>query len=401
MNARAGRLLSFWLDSFKGIPIFSWVLLLTIFINAIGQMFTFFSTLYLNFIGFDVELIGIIIASYNMGGLVGTYIGGRLSERFSMITLPGSLLSSSMLLLLILSTGDGILIGSLVCALGIAHNIFKPTSIYLLVRNIADVDKARLLGLRRVALNLGVGIGTIIGGFISANGYSNVFLLESLFSILGFCIFIVCHLHNKKHLCDNISQEQLVVKNKLSNVKSITVLYIVSFLNVMVFSQLFITYPLYLEQYCGFDGKSFATLFTVNTFIIVLIEVPLINILKNVSQYKLLMSGTILLCGGLGLFVLWSNTIVIYLSAISWTIGEIMFFPSVLALIISLSGGNGGQIIGFYQGTYSLAMLCGSSLGGLIYKTFHPSFLWGSCGIIGLTSLITIFVIYRASLSFN
>lgn len=105
------RLATFYVSSFKDLPLLSWILLLTIFINAIWQMFVFFSTLYLNTIGFDIEFIGIIIACYNVGGLAGTYIGGALSEKFGVIILPTSLLVSSLLLLGMIAFNDGVLIG--------------------------------------------------------------------------------------------------------------------------------------------------------------------------------------------------------------------------------------------------------------------------------------------------
>ena len=392
------KLVNLYVNSFRGICFLSWTILVTIFINSMGQMFLLFLTLYLHSYNFSLTTISYIVSGYSIGSLLGSYFGGELVEKLGIKTLMASLLISGLLLIFIIICE--LFLIKIVCIifLGMTHNIFKPASIYMLLHYAKPHDKQRLLGFRRVMVNLGMSVATILGGYLSAFNYNYVFLCESIISLLAFLMLFFTYLKNKKIFVLNDTYENVDTQNNSAVSPSTWGLYIILFFNMLVFAQLFVTYPLYLNAYYKINSVMFAKLFTINTVIILLIEVPLLNYIKNTEQSRLLMLGTLLMCNGLAILPLSDNLLFAYFSVILWTLGEIIFFPSILNLILYSSHGKKGRKIGFYQLIHSLGMLIGPTIGVSLYRMYNGSLVWITCFII---SVISCMLLLRPRLIFK
>ena len=70
-----------YLANFRGLSREIWLLSLVTFINRAGAMVIPFLSLYLvNVEGFTLPQVGWIMSCFGLGSLVGTYIGGRLTD---------------------------------------------------------------------------------------------------------------------------------------------------------------------------------------------------------------------------------------------------------------------------------------------------------------------------------
>ncbi len=182
--------------------------------------------------------------------------------------------------------------------------------------------------------------------------------------------------------------EERTHHTKTWNTTEVITLYFILFLNMVVFAQLFISYPLYLKTHYNIDALAFAKLFTLNSMIIVLIEVPLLNFFKNKNQRNLLIIGIILMCNGLAILPLSNHLLLAYISVIIWTLGEIIFFPSILHVIISATNQKKSRAIGTYQFIYCIGMLVGPYLCTAIYDIKNGVMLWSACSVISLLSCL-------------
>ncbi|NCT19357.1 MAG: MFS transporter, partial [Flavobacteriia bacterium] len=70
-----------YVASFKGLSKEIWLLALVTFINRAGAMVIPFLSLYLvNSLGFTLPQVGWIMTCFGIGSLVGTWIGGKLTD---------------------------------------------------------------------------------------------------------------------------------------------------------------------------------------------------------------------------------------------------------------------------------------------------------------------------------
>ena len=90
------KIINSYISPFKNINKESSIILLAIFINGTGQLFLIMSSLYFSSLNFTIYQIGVIIAIYNGGILIGSLIGGNKSEQFGIKLMKLSLLFSGL-----------------------------------------------------------------------------------------------------------------------------------------------------------------------------------------------------------------------------------------------------------------------------------------------------------------
>lgn len=377
-----------YLSFFKDLSRLSTVILFAIFINAMGQMFLVFIALYLSSIGFSLQLISLSTALYSIGGLIGSYLGGHFAEQLGIRIILLSLISSIIALLFISVVNSKFIILH-IFILGISQNTFKPASIFFLLQGYGQTNRIVLLGLRRIAVNLGVSFGSVIGGILSIKNYVFVFLTESLFSMIAFLVIVCLGLRESSYFTN--PDFNINIDSSKKNTTCINLLYILLFINGMVFSQLFITYPLYLKENYALNSQEFANLFAISSTFIIFAEVHLLTFTKGFPHITIAM-GSVFLCGGIAIISLCDNHMIIYISVLMWTIGEILTFSHILNLIISYSTVHKGKKIGTYQVINSLGLLLGPAAGSLLYSI--SNWLWHSCIIASLVSSIICYYIF-------
>src|SRR5436305_13427547 len=68
-------------NAYKGLSDRIWWLSLVIFVNRCGTMVIPFLTVYLTDKGYTLEQAGMVMACFGIGSLLGTYLGGRLTDK--------------------------------------------------------------------------------------------------------------------------------------------------------------------------------------------------------------------------------------------------------------------------------------------------------------------------------
>src|SRR3712207_6145129 len=68
--------------AYTGIPKPIWWLSLVMFINRSGTMVIPFLTVYLTSSGYTLSQAGTVMSAFGLGAIVGSFIGGKLSDRF-------------------------------------------------------------------------------------------------------------------------------------------------------------------------------------------------------------------------------------------------------------------------------------------------------------------------------
>ncbi|MCW8959944.1 MAG: MFS transporter, partial [Ignavibacteriaceae bacterium] len=145
--------------------------------------------------------------------------------------------------------------------------------------------------------------------------------------------------------------------------------------------------PLFLVTELGYTTAVFGFLTAVNTVLIIFIEVPLNDAMRNWDDRKSLALGA-LLCGvGFGLMA-FTNTIppIVFLIVV-WTFGEMIFFPSSGEYVAKIAPPKQrGEYMGFFQMAFSFAFMVGPWLGAEALELFGPFYLWMGCLAFGLIS---------------
>src|SRR5690606_761657 len=95
--------LQLYVNTYRGLSPAAWMLALVMLVNRTGAMVLPFLGVYMtNALGFGIRDVGIVLAAFGIGAVIGSWLGGWLTDRFGNFSIQSiSLLLSVPLFLVI------------------------------------------------------------------------------------------------------------------------------------------------------------------------------------------------------------------------------------------------------------------------------------------------------------
>ncbi len=318
-----------YIESFKGLSKEVWWLALITLINRAGTMVIPFLSIYLTEdLNFTLKNVGTVMAAFGLGSVVGSWLGGKLTDKIGAYkVMVRSLLSTGVLFigLQFLNTFASFCVGIFFVML--VADMFRPAMFVALSAYSKPENKTRSVTLIRLAINLGFSAGPAIGGLIITSiGYSGLFWVDGITCILATLVLINVLNPKKSKVLDDIT-----IKNPVSaySDKPFIIFFFSMMLFGIVFLQYFSTMPLFYRQVHTLSEIKIGLLLGANGLFIFLFEMPLIKWLENTRYTKsgLMLFGALLT--GLSFIILnftnWSGILIIGMFLM--TIGEMIAFP--------------------------------------------------------------------------
>lgn len=392
------KVLSFYKASYSGLPRVVWYLTAVMFINRAGAMVLPFLSLYVTkILGYSLVQSGFILGFYGLGSLIGTYIGGQLTDRYGHYPIQvGSLFFSGISFFVLMQlTGFYELCAGLLVTSALADAL-RPANMASIAEYCPPEQRTRAIGLIRLAINLGFSAGPAVGGFIALMlGYKWLFFADGLTCILAAFLFIwlIPRSSSTAPHEEEAHAEQADFNSPFAD-KVYLVFIVLIMLTSLVFMQYFHTVPVYLEDKMHLNEKYIGILMAVNGLLIALIEVPLIHFLDDkIHPFKLLIAGVVLIGFGFLAFNGGTHVFFAWLSIGFLTIGEIINFPFATTLVLNRSPQKGrGRYMALYSMAWSFCNIFAPIIGFAIADKFGFSILWSAA--FALTILIGVAYIY-------
>jgi predicted MFS family arabinose efflux permease len=382
----AGRLARTYREAYGGLPRAAWLLALLELVNRSGMMVLFFFTLYLTRkLGFTVVEAGSVMSAYGIGSMLGTYLGGRLCDRLGAYHVQKLSLGASGVLLIVLQwPRSPWLLALLMLALAAFSDALHPANAAATARICTPELRPKGFALHRLAGNLGVSVGPVVGGYLALVDYEWLFWADGLTSLLACALAFVflrsAGPHGEAHA--EAAAPALPVWRNTAFLRLLPLVFGVG----LVFSQFFSTYPLYLRLHYGMPESGIGRLIAVNTLLIVTVEMFLMHALRRRNPARVVAAGTLLLGLGFGLTPFGDTTAFAVFSVVVWTFGEILTLPMLLTLTTLRSD---PAAMGEYQGLTSLAFATattfGPALATRLWEAAGPEWVWYACAALGAT----------------
>lgn len=390
-----------YVANFRGLSREIWLLSLVTFINRAGAMVIPFLSLYLiNVEGFTLPQVGWIMSCFGLGSLVGTYIGGRLTDTigFYKVILASLFLGGvGFIFLQFLNTFYGFCAGIFMLTLMADAGrpaIFVAADAYSKPGNIT-----RGIALIRLAINLGFSIGPLVGGLIIANiNYTSLFWIDGLTCMIASLgVFLLLKPKKQK---DTPLEKPILIKEGVP--PYLNKLFMIFFIIMVAYSLAFVQYfsvmPVYYEKVHFLSEDVIGWLLFINGATIVIFEMPLIAWLdrKKISKTMATFWGIFFL--GLSFLVLnltsWSGVLII--AMLLMTLGEMIGFPFSNALALEMAPkGRKGSYMGLYSMSFSFAHLLGHNGGMNMVNSFGYFSTWTIFSIfLLLLAILTIWLYF-------
>jgi predicted MFS family arabinose efflux permease len=374
---------SFYIDSFRGLSKYIWILGLVMLINRAGAMILPFMSLYMtDDLGYDYTAAGMVMGAYGVGSIIGSYIGGKLTDKFNYYDIQlFSLLFSGIIVLQLFWVTNYVGITIIVFLFSLVADMFRPANAVAVSAYAKKENITRSFSLMRLAINLGFTLGPAIGGIIAVMlGYKWIFVIDGVTCILAsFTIFLLLP---KKDAIERQEEKKGVEKGiPVKEDTPFLFFLVLTFLFALCFFQLFSSVPLFLRDSWGYDTDMIGLIMALNGFLIVIIEMPLIGIMEKKNKvFDYIKYGCILLM--LSYFVLTLQVqgfFIIIIFTVIITFAEILAMPFMMNFVITRpSIPRQGEYMALYSVAYGIAHIISPVFGLWMADQFGFEMLYAS-----------------------
>ncbi|MCF6168985.1 MFS transporter [Lutibacter sp.] len=382
-------------NSFKGLSKEVWWLALITFINRAGTMVLPFLSLYLTEnLKLSLSQVGWIMSSFGLGSLLGSYLGGKLTDKIGFYRVMfWSLLTTGFLFISLqfITTFIGFVIGMFI-TMAIADT-FRPAMFVSLKAYSKPENQTRSLTLIRLAINLGFSFGPFLGGMIIATlDYSGLFWVDGITCIVAILLMRIVLKQKEFHLKKiNQNSENEIQITSVYKDKPYWVFLVVVFLMGFIFLQLFTTMPLYYKNVHHLTEVEIGLIMAINGFLIFLFEMPLIHYIEKKLLNKLKIITWSLVLFALSFLVLdistWAGVLIVSMLLI--TLGEMLAFPFTNNFAMNRSPeGKEGRYLALYTMAFSMAHIFSAKTGMEVIARFGFDINWYLMGSLGLIAAI-------------
>jgi predicted MFS family arabinose efflux permease len=382
-----------YIDNFRGFSREIWILTLVTFINRAGTMVLPFLSLYLKEdLHFSLNQISWVLVSFGIGSMVGSWLGGKLSDKigFYKIMIFSLFTSGLMFFGLQYITSYYQLLFAIFLIMTVA-DMFRPAMFVSLGAYAKPENRTRALTLVRLAINLGFAAGPALGGLIILYiGYQGLFWVDGATCILAIVVF--ASLVKEKAKSPYLDKEHPgeVLRASVFRDHIFWIFLCMCLITGILFFQLFTTIPIYHKDHFGLTEFQTGLLLTLNGVLVFFLEMPIVSYIEkhNLNRLKIVVYGCFAMAISmfLMLFNYWSGILIIMM--LFMTFGEMFAFPFANSFAMSRAPkGHEGRYMAIFSMSFSLAHIVSAKIGMKLIDTSGYQTNWffmGSLGLIGV-----------------
>jgi MFS family permease len=388
-----------------------WILFAATLVNRSGTMVLPFLVLYLTReLKISASHAALALTVYGIAALLTMPVSGWLTDRFgSLFVMRGSLLLSGIMLFLFPLAHHFAAILAITFAFAILNESVRPPSLALVSELVKPQQRKQAFALSRLAVNLGMSVGPAIGGILALYSFQILFFADGVTSILAALVLMFAWPATRRTQAreakwddpEDLGREieaegpsLLAASHPVADLRAFRsrrMLYFLAALipTQLVFFQLTSTVPLFLVHYLQLPESIYGTVFTLNTLMIVALELPLNNAMAQWSHRRTLTLGAFLYAIGFGSFALASGPKGVFAAVAVWTFGEMILMPGSAAYAAEIAPtGRRGEYMGLYTMSFSFAFSLGPWLGAMLLERLGPQALWGAALVSGCVSTL-------------
>lgn len=393
-----------YINTFKGLSKEVWWLALITLINRAGTMVIPFLSLYLTTdLNFTLAQVGWIMTAFGMGSVVGSWLGGKLTDKIGYYkVMVRSLLTTGILFigLQFLNTFITICLGIFLIML--VADMFRPAMFVAMSAYSKPENKTRSVTLIRLAINLGFSAGPALGGLIiTTMSYGGLFWVDGITCILA-TLLLIKVLHPKKAK----TLDTVVNENPESAYKDKAFWIFLASMTLfgIIFLQYFSTMPIYYKDVHSLSELEIGLLLGLNGAFIFVLEMPLIKWLENSKYSKafLMLIGAALTALSFLVLNMTSWIGVLLIGMLFMTVGEMIAFPFSNAFAMERAKkGNQGEYMALYTIAFSISHIFGHNAGMQLVASIGFDNTWFIMTGLGVVCAFLLWILKRYLVSKN
>ena len=331
--------------------------------------------------GIGLGVAGLVLATNAGVSLISGPVGGVLVDRFGgkamLTTALGFLTLGFIGYAFVQSPWQGFLASAVT---GIGNGFFWPAQSTLLAGLTTRAQRSATFAMQRVVMNLGIGLGGVVGGFIASESFQALFVLDALTFVAYAAVLTVFvpEPARREARPERPGSYRTVFRHKV-------------FMALMVANSVYIgagiaqleILPAYAKNEAGVSEQGIGWLFFINTIVIVLLQLPTTRLAEGRRRVPLLaLLGAVSAAAWLlvplsGLWLTGAAAFALLAVAVAvFALGECLHGAVQPALVVDLADHS---LLGRYMAmsalSWQVGFMVGPAVGGALLAA-SPTGLW-------------------------
>jgi predicted MFS family arabinose efflux permease len=382
------RLASAYRAAFSGLAREVWLLALGAFVNRAGTMVLPFLSLYLTSrLGMSAVEAGRVLALYGVGSVLGSSLGGWLSDRLGAVRVQLLSLATTGFAFLVLGQTRGAWQVSLaVFFAATVADAFRPAMMVAIAHYSTAASRIRSFALIRLAANAGMAIGPAVGGLLAVHHYRWLFVGDAATCwAAGMLLALALGLpRSPVRRADIAGSHAGGDRSPFSDLPFLAFLVLI-FLLASAFFQIWSTLPLDLRTTHRLSEPIIGGLLALSALLVVCFEMLLLRAIEHLEQLRVVGAGAALVGLGLGVLAFGGGLGTALIATLVWTLGEMLALPMSNAVVASRAPlRRTGAYMGAYTVAFSLAFVAAPVIGTAVFSRWGGTVLWPAIAVLGV-----------------
>lgn len=366
-----------------------WLLALVMLINRAGTMVVAFMTVYTTQkLHFSIENAGFVMMTFGFGAILGSYLGGKLTDIFGYFVVQvGSLFLGGLLFFVVAEIQSFELLCASVFVLSAFGEAYRPANSVSIAHLSTPETFTRSISLVRLAINLGWAVGPVLGGLFATRDYKYLFWADGLTNIFA-SLIVLFFLKNKFVKKQKLSKNEVIQNRSESPWRDgfFMVFMLFTTIYLMSFSPIFTVLPVYYKEVCKMSEFQIGVLMGLNGLLVALVEMLIIyKVDGKFNRLKIIGFGCFLLVINYAVYINFTTYTWMLVGIIFGTFSEIFAMPFMNSFSVERAKShNRGQYSAVYAMTWPVAQIGSSLLGTQAIARFGYDLLLLFLGLLAV-----------------
>ncbi|MGE1153114.1 MFS transporter [Pseudomonas kitaguniensis] len=347
---------------------------------------------------------GLLVGVYGAGALFVDLIIGAVIKRFTANrVILGSLLLNALLLMVIPSVDNTAALFVLSFVWGACYEAFTPATFSETVTHSSNETRKVAFSCNRLAINIGMAIGPLLGSLIFLSNADAVFYLNAALSLVAFAACL------RFGRAVPVTPQAAVVgkgnglPESAPHERSRLWVILLAALPVHIAYALPPTFlSAYIINYTELPAYYVGIIFFINALLVILFEVPINQRMSHLSSSRSLVAGFLL--AGVGFFLMGFSHIgaLLLVATVLWSLGEMIVFPGITHYVSSISSRHTvDRNLGYYSAGVNIGVMITPSLAFMLVSQPSLPSPWLLAGSVLLLFAVAVGVMKSSTLLWN
>ncbi|HUE99153.1 MAG TPA: MFS transporter [Anaerolineales bacterium] len=383
-------------------PRLFWVVVAVSFVDRIGAtlLFPFFALYITQKFNVGMTQAGILLGMSSLFGLIGSTIGGALTDKFGrkQLILFGLVFSAVSTLTFGLVTEINVLY-PLMVVVGLLSSVAHPAHDAMIADILPEKQRQEGFGILRVVGNLSWIIGPTIGGFVANINFFYLFVIDAVIScIVAAIIFRAIpetkpepHAHaESESFIQTVFGYRVVLKDL-----AFMAFMVAGMLMLIVYQQMYGSLSVYLRDHHNINPSGYGFLMTTSAITVVIFQFWVSRIIKYRPPFLMMAIGTVFYMIGFALFGVVTAYFLFALNIVIITIGEMIVVPTSQAIAANFAPeAMRGRYMAIFGLSWAIPATVGPGAAGYILDNYNPNLLWYIGGALCGLSVLAYYALH-------